>query len=135
MSTILMPTRREQGHFAVIGLQTDDSLFLANQPFVDLEGKELGKAKLLSKPLERITVQTPLIFNGGLIKITKIGNKFSNIELTQERQASRIKTVPISARGAKRMSTLHNALEGLILLQLASWKPLSTFPMQHRPPI
>jgi hypothetical protein len=37
--------KEEQGHFAVVGLQTDDSLFLANQPFVDLEGKELGKAK------------------------------------------------------------------------------------------
>jgi len=91
------PNKEEQGHFAVVGLQTDDSLFLANQPFVDLEGKELGKAKLLSKPLEKLTVQTPLMFNGGLITITKINNKFSNIELTQERQASRIKTVPISA--------------------------------------
>jgi hypothetical protein len=40
--------KEEQGHFAVVGLQTDDSLFLANQHFVDLEVKELGKAKLLS---------------------------------------------------------------------------------------
>ena len=32
------------------------------------------------------------------------------------------------------MSTLHNALEGLILLQFASRKPLSILPMQHRPP-
>jgi len=49
----------------------------------------------LSKPLEKLTVQTPLTFNGGLIKFTKINNKLNLRK--KGRPVSRIKTVPISA--------------------------------------
>jgi hypothetical protein len=72
----------------IVGLQTDDTLFLADQTFADAEETELQEAKLLAKPREQLTEQTPIKFNGGLI--TQKGNL---IELTQERQAQNLKLV------------------------------------------
>jgi len=66
----------------IIGLQTDDTLFLADQTFADTEETELREAKFLAKPREQLTEQTPVKFNGGLIT-----QKGSLIQLTQKRQA------------------------------------------------
>jgi hypothetical protein len=72
----------------IVGLQTDDTLFLADQSFADAEEAELQEAKFLAKPREQLTEQTPIKFNGGLI--TQKGNL---IKLTQERQAQNLKLV------------------------------------------
>jgi hypothetical protein len=72
----------------IVGLQTDDTLFLADQTFADAEEAELQEAKFLAKPREQLTEQTPVKFNGGLI--TQKGNL---IKLTQERQAQNLKLV------------------------------------------
>ena len=50
-----------------MGLQTDDTLFLADEAFVEAEQNELHKAKFIAKEREQLTVNTPLKFNGGLI--------------------------------------------------------------------
>jgi hypothetical protein len=75
----------------IVGLQTDDTLFLADQTFADAEETELQEAKFLAKPREQLTEQTPIKFNGGLI--TQKGN---SIQLTQERQAQNLK--PVTAK-------------------------------------
>ena len=65
--------------FGIVGLQTDNTLFLADQTFADTEETELQKAKFLAKPQKQLTEQNPIKFNGGLI--TQKGNL---IKLTQE---------------------------------------------------
>ena len=65
----------------VVGLQTDDTLFLVDKQFADTEKKELYKAKFIAKEREELTINTPIKFNGGLIKLLQD----SSISLTQER--------------------------------------------------
>jgi len=40
---------------SIVGLQTDDTLFLADQTFTDTKETELQKAKFLAKPREQLT--------------------------------------------------------------------------------
>ena len=72
----------------IVGLQTDDTLFLADQTFADAKETKLQEAKFLAKLQEQLTEQTPIKFNGGLI--TQEGNL---IKLTQERQAQNLRLV------------------------------------------
>ena len=57
---------------SIIRLQTDDTLFLADQTFTDAKETELQEAKFLVKPREQLTKQTLIKFNRGLI--TQKGN-------------------------------------------------------------
>ena len=66
--------------FGVVGLQTDDILFLADEDFTDRELSELRKAKFIAKELEKLTIDIPIKFNGGIIQLTTDG-----IVLIQER--------------------------------------------------
>jgi hypothetical protein len=63
----------------IVGLQTDDTLFLADKTFADAEEAKLQDAKFMAKPCKQLTKQTPIKFNRGLI--TQEGNL---IKLTQE---------------------------------------------------
>ena len=56
-----------------MGLQTDDTLFLADKEFADTEQNELHRAKFMAKEREQLTVNTPLKFNGGLIQLASDG--------------------------------------------------------------
>src|SRR5450432_3077140 len=58
----------------VVGLQTDDTLFLVDKQFADTEKKELYKAKFIAKEREELTINTPIKFNGGLIKLLQDGS-------------------------------------------------------------
>jgi hypothetical protein len=42
-------------------------LFLADKTFADTEENKLNKAKFMAKERERLTVVTPLKFNGAII--------------------------------------------------------------------
>jgi hypothetical protein len=53
--------------FGIVGLQTDDTLFLADKTFADTEKNELYKAKFIAKERERLTAVTPLKFNKAII--------------------------------------------------------------------
>ena len=50
-----------------MGLQTDDTLFLADKTFVEVEQNKLYKVKFIAKEHEQLTINTPLKFNSGLI--------------------------------------------------------------------
>jgi len=54
--------------FRVIGIQTDDTLILEDDNFIKLEQDELEKAKLSAKPVDTLSDETPLIFNGGILR-------------------------------------------------------------------
>jgi Reverse transcriptase (RNA-dependent DNA polymerase) len=75
-------------HTALVGMQTDDTLILADAPFLSMEEEELEKAKLLAKEREKLQVNHPLNFNGGLIQRTDKG-----IYLSQKRQCNLIRQV------------------------------------------
>lgn len=74
--------------FGIVGIQTDDTLFLGNNKFAKLESEELAKANLKAKPVEKLSDSNPLIFNGGkLIKDNR------DIIFIQKGQAKRIEQV------------------------------------------
>jgi hypothetical protein len=54
--------------FRVVGMQTDDTLILGDNNFVKLKQDELEKAKLSAKPVDTLSYDTPLIFNGGILR-------------------------------------------------------------------
>ena len=66
--------------FGIIGLQTDDTLFLADETFINTEQNELYKAKFMAKEWEQLTVDIPIKFNNGVIQLLANGS----ITLTQE---------------------------------------------------
>lgn len=80
----LLHTEKE-GLFGVIGMQTDDTMFVGNKVFVGLENDELNKTWILAKPIEMPTMNNTLIFNGG-----KIQREGMIIMLTQKKQGGRI---------------------------------------------
>jgi hypothetical protein len=57
----------------IVGLQTDDTLFLADKEFANTKQNELHKAKFMAKEREQLTADTPLKFNGGLIQLVLDG--------------------------------------------------------------
>ncbi|KAI0993761.1 hypothetical protein K3495_g14423 [Podosphaera aphanis] len=73
--------------FGVVGMQTDDTLILCNSAFADKEEEELKKAGLQAKPREKLDLENPLIFNGGVLQLNKDGS----IKLTQKGQGARLK--------------------------------------------
>ena len=79
--------------FGVVGLQTDDTLFLADDIFATAEQIELQKAKFLAKDREQLTVNTPLKFNGSVIHL--LPN--DTITLTQEKQCLHLSTISTKA--------------------------------------
>jgi hypothetical protein len=57
-------TRDQSGPFGIVGLQTDDTLFIRDDKFIEIEDKELKAAKLTAKPAQTLTPDDPLAFNG-----------------------------------------------------------------------
>jgi hypothetical protein len=51
----------------IIGLQTNDTLFLADQTFADTKKAKLQNAKFMAKLYKQLTKQAPIKFNKGLI--------------------------------------------------------------------
>jgi hypothetical protein len=50
-------------------MQTDDTLILGDNNFTKLKQDELEKAKLSAKPVDTLSYNTLLIFNGGILCI------------------------------------------------------------------
>jgi hypothetical protein len=78
--------------FGVVGLQTDDTLFLADKSFAEAEESELNKANFLAKDREQLTSITPIKFNGGQIQLQD-----NSILLTQERHCQNLRLVALKA--------------------------------------
>jgi hypothetical protein len=86
--------------FGIISLQTDDTLFLGDDDFTEVEHLKLLEAKFLAKEHEYLTTNHDLKFNRGIIHTDSTG-----ITLTQEHQCSNLhpviakNTTTISSRG------------------------------------
>jgi hypothetical protein len=75
--------------FGVVGLQTDDTLFIADNQFAEQEQIQLEKAGFLAKKRERLTFANSLKFNGSIIQL----QPDKSITLTQELQCKNLKLV------------------------------------------
>ena len=71
---------------ALVGLQTDDSLISATPAFMIEEEAALQKANFIAKPVEKLTEDHPLDFNGFVIQ-----KKGITLEITQKKQVAAIK--------------------------------------------
>jgi hypothetical protein len=49
---------------SIVGMQIDDTIILADESFLTLEENELLNAKFITKPKEKLTPDSLLIFNG-----------------------------------------------------------------------
>ncbi|KAE8549025.1 hypothetical protein EYB25_007540 [Talaromyces marneffei] len=74
--------------FGIVGMQTDDTMLLADDLFAIREQHEIETAAIACKPREELTYEKPLKFNGGLISESAQG-----ITLNQERTCALIRTV------------------------------------------
>jgi hypothetical protein len=89
----------EPAGFGIVGLQTDDTLILADAKFAESEEVELRKAQFLAKDRERLTIEKPLKFNGSMVKLESDG-----ITLTQKGQC--LKLSPIGKTNTQASGTL-----------------------------
>jgi hypothetical protein len=86
---LLFTTGQDLG---VIGLQTDDTLLLADKNFAKKEEEKLHKVGFLTKEREELTKNNPIKFNGGSIEM-----KGNSLALTQEQHYQNLKTVSSEA--------------------------------------
>jgi hypothetical protein len=77
-------------NFGIVGLQTDDTLLLANLAFAASEQEKIKKAKFPTKERKQLTPEHPIKFNGGIIR-----QQDHMITLTQERQCQNLTLVNI----------------------------------------
>jgi hypothetical protein len=82
--------------FGIVRMQTDDTIILADERFSTLEENELLNAKFTVKPKEKLTPDSPLIFNGCVL--VQDGNAMS---LRQKEQGKKIKLIDINASDAR----------------------------------
>jgi hypothetical protein len=87
---LLITTTREA--FAIVGMQTDDTLILGNKEFTQREEEAIKKAKFIAKPVETLTYETPLIFNGGILRRDK-----ERITMTQKGQGNKIQLIDLKS--------------------------------------
>jgi hypothetical protein len=88
---LLITTKK--GAFGVVGMQTDDTLFLASDEFAALEDSELQKAQLTAKPRDELSTASNLMFNRCVVTIEPDGT----IHLTQKDQGKKIQ--PVNEKG------------------------------------
>lgn len=75
--------------FAIVGMQTDDTLGLSSDRFTALEQEELEKARFTAKPKEILSTDNPLQFNGCVLVL----NTDSTISLYQKEQGKKIQVI------------------------------------------
>jgi hypothetical protein len=91
--------------FGIVGLQTDDTLFIGDTTFAEQEQLQLQKAGFLAKERECLTPNKNIKFNGGIIQLQDDG-----ITLTQERQCSNLKLVGKSANTTSSRGVIREGL-------------------------
>ncbi|EED22636.1 conserved hypothetical protein [Talaromyces stipitatus ATCC 10500] len=84
----LLHCRDPKQGFSIIGMQTDDTLIVADEAFAVQEEEQIKRADILCKPREQLITSKPLQFNGAVIIEDAQG-----ITLTQERTYKNIQLV------------------------------------------
>ncbi|KAI0993907.1 hypothetical protein K3495_g14277 [Podosphaera aphanis] len=89
----LLHTIGNSSAFGVVGLQTDDTLILGNEDFIKKEADELRNAKFLAKPIEKLTPENPLTFNGMLVSI----KNDTTLSISQDRLVQKLQHITTSS--------------------------------------
>lgn len=82
--------------YKLVGMQTDDTLILADQTFAAREEQGIQAANIMCKPREQLTLSNPLKFNGSLISFhpAEAGqSEYSTILVNQENGCRLVKPV------------------------------------------
>ena len=74
---------------AIVGLQTDDTLFTGTTEYLQLEQQKLREAEFPAKPVEKLLSDKDLPFNGAIISTINT----DILKLSQQRQCSKISTI------------------------------------------
>lgn len=88
----LLHTNREDS-FGVVGMQTDDTLILGDDAFIQREDTELRRAGLQAKPVIELSPENPLEFNGCTLSMYD-----DHIRLTQKGQGKKLELVDLASR-------------------------------------
>jgi hypothetical protein len=86
----LLISNANKESFAIVGMQTDDTLGLSNSKFEELEEHELAVAEFPAKPKEVLSEDNPIQFNGCILSMTK---EKGVLDLQQKGQGSSLETV------------------------------------------
>lgn len=77
-------------NFRIFGVQTDDTLILADESFSSLEEKKLVNARFNAKPKEKPTQENSLYFNGCILRLEN-----ETITVLQKEQGKKINLVDL----------------------------------------
>lgn len=98
----LLYTSDNSNGFGIIGMQTDNTLILADEAFARSEEEQLIIANIMAKGREKLSSITPIKFNGGIIK----QNPDGSIYLNQKKQCKNLRLIdlktPLDLIGARR---------------------------------
>jgi hypothetical protein len=86
-----------KGIFGVVGMQTDDTLFLGSEKFATLEEEELKKAQFSAKPRDELSCTTNLIFNGCVLT----QDSDNTMTLCQKEQGKKIQLIDTKGDNAQ----------------------------------
>jgi hypothetical protein len=116
--------------FGLVGMQTDDTLILAEQKFAAQEETELIFA---AKPKEQLTTTTPLMFNGCILSLNGDGT----MDLRQKGQGKKIELInPKSEEEERRQSYVQQRARGAYIATIC--QPEASFDLsvaaQHQSP-
>lgn len=81
-----------EGIFAIVGMQTDDTLMLATQQSIDAGEASLERAQFRAKPTTQLTEHSPLEFNGWTLTMGE-----ESIMLKQKAQGRKIEVIDLKA--------------------------------------
>jgi hypothetical protein len=82
----------KENSIGIIGLQTDDTLLLADKGFVAKEEKKLREIGFLTKEREELITKNPIKFNGGYLTM-----KGATLTLTQQQYCENLEAVSSEA--------------------------------------
>jgi len=123
---------RTKDQFGVVGMQTDDTIILADEKFSVLEEDELIKAKFTAKPKQKLSHAEPLIFNGCVL--TQDAD-VDSISLRQKEQGKKIKSIDVNSEDLHQ-SYVEQRARGAYIASIC--QPEATFDLsvaaQHQEP-
>ena len=90
--------------FALLVLQTDDSLFVASPEFANIKETELQKANLPAKPRQTLDNYKPMDFNGGRINLSRTPPN-CYIYLKQKGQGDKLQVIDFNNPNHQEMYT------------------------------
>lgn len=87
------PDNNNENGFGIVGMQTNDTLILADEIFAWKEENELATANIMAKGREKLSSITLIKFNRGIIK----QNSDGFIYLNQKKQCRNLRLVDLKA--------------------------------------